>query len=77
MEPGVREYLIRILNTIAVGLLWMAINSTIGIMHDYAFVHDHITKGNIIFYIWFVLSLTLLLWWIFRLWSKPIHFEDL
>ncbi|MEI6263996.1 MAG: hypothetical protein WCP74_02760 [Sphingobacteriia bacterium] len=77
MEPGVREYLIRILNTIAVGLLWMAINSTIGIMHDYAFIHDRISTGNIVFYIWFIVSLSLFLWWVIRLWSKPIHFEDL
>ncbi len=76
MEPGVREYLIRILNTIAVGLLWMAINSTMGIMHDYAFIHERITTGNIVFYIWFIVSLTLFLWWVIRLWSKPIEFED-
>lgn len=76
MEPGVREYLLRIVNTLSVGILWMAINSTAGIMYDLAFVHDKITIGNILFYCWFVISLTLFLWWIIRLWSKPIHFED-
>ena len=40
MEPGVRQYLIRILNTLSIGVLWMAINSTLGIMYDFAFVHD-------------------------------------
>lgn len=76
MEPGVREYLLRIVNTLSVGILWMAINSTAGIMYDLAFVHEKITTGNILFYIWFVISLSLFLWWIIRLWSKPIHFED-
>lgn len=75
MEPGVKEYLIRIVNTIALGLLWMALNSTFGIMYDYAFVHDHITKGNIIFYAWFLLSLSAYLWFVIRLWSKPIDFD--
>ena len=66
----------RIVNTLSVGLIWMALNSTFGIMYDYAFIHDQVTTGNIIFYIWFVLSLVAFLWWVIRLWSKPIHFEE-
>lgn len=75
MEPGVKQYLIRILNTLALGLLWMAINSTLGIMYDFAFVHEHVTTGNILFYIWFAISLAAYLWWVIRVWSKPIDFE--
>ena len=60
----------------SVGLLWMAINSTLGIMYDFAFVHDKISTGNILFYIWFLSSLTAFLWWVIRLWSKPIDFEE-
>jgi hypothetical protein len=76
VEPGVKEYLLRIVNTISLGVVWMAVNSTFGIMYDYAFIHEHITKGNIIFYIWFVISLVAFLWWVIRVWSKPIHFEE-
>lgn len=76
MEPGVRKYLIRIANTLSVGLLWMAINSTLGIMYDFAFVHDTISTGNILFYIWFVVSLGAFLWWVIRLWNQPIDFEE-
>jgi hypothetical protein len=75
MEPGVKEYLLRILNTLSLGLLWMAINSTAGIMYDLAFVHEHATIGNILFYIWFVISLGVYLWWVIRVWSKPIDFD--
>lgn len=75
MEPGVKQYLIRILNTLALGLLWMAINSTLGIMYDLAFVHEHVTTGNILFFIWFAISLGAYLWWVIRVWSKPIDFE--
>lgn len=75
MEPGVKQYLVRILNTLALGLLWMAINSTLGIMYDLAFVHERVTTGNIIFYIWFVISLVAYLWWVIHVWSKPIDFE--
>ena len=76
MEPGVRQYLIRILNTLSIGVLWMAINSTLGIMYDFAFVHEKISTGKILFYIWFILSLGAFLWWVIRLWSKPIDFEE-
>lgn len=75
MEPGVKEYLIRIVNTLALGLLWMAINSTLGIMYDLAFVHERVTTGNILFFIWFAISLVAYLWWVIRVWSKPIDFE--
>ncbi len=40
MEPGIRKYLIRIVNTLSLGLLWLALNSTAGIMYDLAFVHE-------------------------------------
>lgn len=76
MEPGIRKYLIRIVNTLSLGLLWLALNSTAGIMYDQAFVHEKITLGNILFYIWFVSSLTAYLWYVIRLWSKPINFEE-
>ncbi|MDP1842338.1 MAG: hypothetical protein Q8K64_02870 [Sediminibacterium sp.] len=76
MEPGVREYLTRILNTIFVVLFWLAINSTAGIMFGYAFIQERIVTGNIIFYCWFIISFTLLLRWVLRLWSKPINFDE-
>ena len=76
MEPGVREYLIRILNTLSLGLLWMVINTTAGIMYDLAFVHEHVTVGNILFFTWALLSLGAYLWYVIRLWRKPINFEE-
>ncbi len=76
MEPGVRKYLIRILNTISLGLLWMAVNMTAGIMYDLAFVHEQVRWGNILFYTWFVISLSAFIWWAIKVWSQPIDFEE-
>jgi hypothetical protein len=75
MEPGMKKYLLRIVNTLAVALLWLAVNSTAGIMYDLGFVHDHITTGNILFYTWFLISLAAFLWWVIWLWSKPLDIE--
>jgi uncharacterized membrane protein YpjA len=76
LEPGIRKYLIRIINTLSLGLLWLALNSTAGIMYGYAFAEGQIKLGNILFYIWFLLSLTAYLWYVIRLWRKPIDFEE-
>lgn len=76
MEPGVRKYLIRILNTLSLGLVWLVLNSTFGIMYDYGFIHDHVRLGNIIFYIWLLLSLGAYVWWLVKVWSQPIDFEE-
>jgi hypothetical protein len=76
MEPGVRQYLIRILNTLAFGMLWMALNMTAGIMYDLAFIHDHVRTANVLFYIGFITSFIAFIWWVIRTWSKPIDFEQ-
>lgn len=72
MEPEVREFLARISQTIGVVVLWMFINSTAGIMFGLAFIHNHITVGNVIFYIWFAASLVLMIWLLVKLWKGKV-----
>ncbi|MFM7358124.1 MAG: hypothetical protein ACKO1T_06045 [Sediminibacterium sp.] len=76
MEPGVRKYLLRILNTLGIGLLWMTINSTAGLMFGYGLVEGSFQLGNIVFYAWFFLSMLLFSWWIYRIWRNPISYEE-
>ncbi|MCK9403762.1 MAG: hypothetical protein M0Q26_10225 [Chitinophagaceae bacterium] len=75
MEPGVKQYLQRILNTISVWLVWMTVNSTLGIRYQFAYIDKGVTAGNIIFYSWLVLSLVVFVWWVIRVWSKPIDYD--
>jgi len=72
MEPEIREFLLRVSKTVFMGLLWMVVNSTIGIMFDLAFIHERISIFNIIFYVWFLITLAFLLWYYVRLWKKPL-----
>ena len=72
MEPEVKAYLRRIMMTVFIGFTWMVLNSTFGIMFDFAFIHGSISTGNIIFYAWFIISLVAMLVYYFRLWRKPI-----
>ena len=63
-------FLKRIGLTIFLALLWLAINATAAIKGDNAFIGDHITIGNVLFYLWFVISLVILLWIFKRMWYK-------
>ncbi|MEJ7828223.1 MAG: hypothetical protein WKF91_08515 [Segetibacter sp.] len=70
MEPEMVAFLKRIGLTIFLALLWLAINATAAIKGDNAFIGDHITIGNVLFYLWFVISLVILLWIFKRMWYK-------
>lgn len=70
MEPEVKEFLSRISLSIGLAVLWMSINSTAGIMYDLAFIHGHLSIGNIIFYIWFIASIVIMVRLYIRLWKN-------
>jgi hypothetical protein len=72
MEPEVREFLQRVSFSIGIAAAWMFINSTAGIWFDLAFIHDHVSVGNIIFYIWFVASIVIMIWMYMRLWRRKV-----
>jgi hypothetical protein len=76
MEPGVKDYLVRILNTIAVTGLCLMLNIIAGIKYEWAFVEEKLQWQNIAFYIFLVLSLTALFFYILKIWRKPLDFEQ-
>ena len=73
MEPGIREFFKRLVTTISLLILWMMINVTIGIKYNYAFYDESIRWYNIVFYLWLIVSFVVLIWFYFKLWSKPIE----
>jgi hypothetical protein len=76
MEPGVRKYLIRIVNTISMFLLWMAVNSCAGIMYGAAYWESSFTLSNLIFYTWLLASTALLIWYLYNKWKHPIDYNE-
>lgn len=68
-EPDFRKYFTRIVNSLAIGLLWLFINSTIGIGLNFAFFENKPRAGNYIFYGWFIVSLFLLLLYYKKKWK--------
>ena len=69
MEPEVRKYLFKVLNSLCYGLLWMALNVLGGLYWGYAIINGKLSIGNVLFFAWFVLSLLLLLYFYYRIWS--------
>ncbi|MDE3143180.1 MAG: hypothetical protein KGL19_03435 [Bacteroidota bacterium] len=76
MEPEVRAYLIRIVNSISIIVVWLISNTTAGIQFGYAFVEQKITAGNIIFYLWLLISTIIFIWLMIRLWKKPLNIPE-
>jgi hypothetical protein len=69
MEPEVRKYLFKVLNSLCYGLLWMTLNVLGGLYWGYASINGKLSVGNIIFFAWFILSLLVLLYYYYRIWS--------
>jgi hypothetical protein len=69
MEPDIRNFLSKVMSSLSVGLLWLLINTTVGIGFGYAFFEKRPTAGNYIFYLWFLVSLFLLIRYYRKKWK--------
>ena len=69
MEDETREFLVRIMQTISLALVWMLVNVYIGIYKDYAFFEDHPNWTNYLYYAFALITLVLLLRHLWRKWK--------
>ena len=69
MEDDTRGFLILIVNTIAIVLLWMIANVLVGIYLNFAFFEGKPTWKNILYYITFLISLFFLIRYLRRKWK--------
>ena len=69
MEDETRDFLVRILNTIAIVLLWMIVNVYIGIYRKYAFYDSRLNWTNYLYYAFALLSLVFMLRYLWRKWK--------
>ncbi len=69
MEDETRAFLVKIINTISIVLIWMLVNVFIGIYKDYAFFEDHPNWTNYLFYTFFLITLVLLVRYLLRKWK--------
>ncbi|MER3498255.1 MAG: hypothetical protein C4308_06240 [Chitinophagaceae bacterium] len=69
-EPEVKKYLRKILYSIFYGLLWMSLNVLTGLFWEFAIINGRISTANILFYLFFLLSLAALLYYYYRVWNE-------
>lgn len=69
MEDDTRVFLVKILNTIAMVLLWMLLNVFFGIYYNYAFFDTIPDWKNYLYYALFIISLFLLIIYLRRKWK--------
>ncbi|WP_291908428.1 hypothetical protein [Chitinophaga sp. CB10] len=63
-------YFIKIIRTVFVGLFWMLVNIFLGLYLGFA-VPEESTPGRLIFfYAWLIFSLTLFIYYIWKMWRK-------
>jgi ABC-type glycerol-3-phosphate transport system permease component len=70
MEPDVRKYLRKILNSLVYGSLWLTLNVLAGLYWGYGIIDQKLSLKNILFFAWFALSLIGLLYYYYRTWRK-------
>jgi hypothetical protein len=70
MDPDVKKYLRKILNSLVYGLLWLALNVLGGLYWEYGIINGSLSLYNILFFTWFLFSLTMLLYYYYRVWRK-------
>ncbi len=72
MEPEMIAFLKRVALSIFLAFFWLAINTTIGIKFNLAFIDQKVTIGNIIFYVWLTASFIFLLLFFIHLWRDAL-----
>jgi hypothetical protein len=75
MDPEVMAFLNRISRTIGFTLLWMGLNSTLGIMLGYAFVEASWQWYNYLYYFFLLLSSAGYFFLLYKIWKDPIDFS--
>lgn len=69
MEDETREFLVRILNTVAIVLLWMMANVFIGIYKGFAFFDNKPDWTNYVYYSFLAISFVALIIHLKRKWK--------
>ena len=69
MENDTRDFLVKIASSLSMGLLWLVINSTVGIYFGLGFFEGSPSWKNIVFYVWFVGSFVWLVFYYKKKWD--------
>ena len=70
MEPEIKDFLRRIVVSLFLGLFWLMVNMTLGFYFDLLPIYGRIRIGNVIFYLFLLVSGFFYFRWLYRTWRK-------
>lgn len=69
IEPEVKEHFFKVGYSFFAGFLWLLVNVTLGLFFGFAIVEKQVSLVNILFYIWFLVSILLLFFYLRKKWK--------
>jgi hypothetical protein len=69
-DPEVKQYFRKIMNSFAMGAIWLLLVATMGLAFGLAIIRGEVRWYNLLFYGIFLVSLALLLLYFYRVWRK-------
>ena len=70
IDPQVKKYFRKIINSFSYGMLWMLAMSFLGLYFQLGFVADGFRWYNVVFYLIFLFTLFLLIRFFYRTWKE-------
>ena len=69
MEPEVKAFLLMIVQTLSMSMLWLLVNMTAGIYFNLGFFEGSPSIWNILYYVFFLASFVLLIMYFRKKWK--------
>jgi hypothetical protein len=72
IEPEVRDFLKRVMQTVSTGMLFLLVHMTFGLYLNWGFYESQITIGNVVYYIFLLGSFAGLIYYYYKLWKDRL-----
>ncbi len=69
-DDDVKSFFVKIINSIALGLMWMIACATAGLYFELGYTNGKPLIYTIIFYVCAIGSLVWLIWYLYKKWNK-------
>ena len=76
MDPEVKKYFKKIINSFTMGLLWLFLIVTFGLYFQLGFIAGKFQWYNYMFYFFLVVSLIFLIWFYYKLWKEDFRVTE-
>lgn len=73
IEPEVKDFLKRVMQTVSTGMLFLLVHMTFGLYLNWGFYEGQIGIGNVIYYVFFLGSFAGLIYYYYILWKERLR----